>query len=592
MNYWIVIKRCIGRLLLLYLLSFGILQIANGFVLAQSPELLPGFPIVLDSNSESGYAPIVADFDNDNLKEILICYYQSQGRSKISLLRDDGSMMMNWPKFINDLGVVSAAGDVNNDGYIDIVIRSKDSLFVFDRQGDLLTGFPIFFSSGSSTSLVLYDFNNDGLLEIITTGNNKVMTFNSNGSIVNGWPALLPGSIATRVYPSPLTVSDIDRDNLPEVIVPSSYCTSSGCDSSFVNIFNADGSMHSISPIVSDSGFYYTFAPVSVIKNDGTIHLLVNSSLERNDIVTTRTRAYNQNGVLERVFYSSNFINTTGPISIAGSQTETSNYKFSFGYQGTPSFLLNANFSLLPGWPVSTNSHSIRSINMFGIHDKTFLMTTEKFADTSGGFKETYGYIRVFNESGVQTSWSPIRSRGIPVSAPVICDLNNDGIVDIVSVNDFYHGSLVVGKIVYAWTLPWIQYNPSKLYWPMYAHDRYRTNQYGFIPPDEPVGIQPNSANVPDKFSLHQNFPNPFNPVTTIKFDIRSSGNVSLKVYDILGREVAILVDEYLRAGSYERVFEASNLSSGVYFYTLRVTSGQALRADEFEKTLRMVVVR
>ena len=55
-------------------------------------------------------------------------------------------------------------------------------------------------------------------------------------------------------------------------------------------------------------------------------------------------------------------------------------------------------------------------------------------------------------------------------------------------------------------------------------------------------------------------------------------------MYDVLGREVAVLADEYLRAGSYERVFEASNLSSGVYFYTLR--------AGEFEKTLRMVVVR
>ncbi len=78
--------------------------------------------------------------------------------------------------------------------------------------------------------------------------------------------------------------------------------------------------------------------------------------------------------------------------------------------------------------------------------------------------------------------------------------------------------------------------------------------------------------------------PNPFNPITKIKFDIRTSGNVSLKVYDILGREVAVLADEYLRAGSYERVIEASNLSSGVYFY--------ALIAGEFVKTLRMVVVR
>ncbi len=82
--------------------------------------------------------------------------------------------------------------------------------------------------------------------------------------------------------------------------------------------------------------------------------------------------------------------------------------------------------------------------------------------------------------------------------------------------------------------------------------------------------------------------------------DVSVSGNVSLKIYGVLGREVTVLADEYLRAGSYERVFDAGNLSSGVYFYTLRlrsgqalrVTSGQALKAAEFEKTLRMVVVR
>ena len=116
------------------------------------------------------------------------------------------------------------------------------------------------------------------------------------------------------------------------------------------------------------------------------------------------------------------------------------------------------------------------------------------------------------------------------------------------------------------------------------SHDLYRTNQCGLIPPDEPVGIQPISNVVPEKFELHQNFPNPFNPSTTIRFDINTSGNVSLKVHDVLGREVAVLVDEYLRAGSYERVFESADLSSGVYFYTLM--------AGEFEKTLRMVVVR
>ena len=71
-------------------------------------------------------------------------------------------------------------------------------------------------------------------------------------------------------------------------------------------------------------------------------------------------------------------------------------------------------------------------------------------------------------------------------------------------------------------------------------------------------------------YRVYQNYPNPFNPTTTIKYQISTSGIVSLKVYDILGREVAILVNEEKPAGSYEVVFTASSLASGIYFYKLQ----------------------
>ncbi len=76
-----------------------------------------------------------------------------------------------------------------------------------------------------------------------------------------------------------------------------------------------------------------------------------------------------------------------------------------------------------------------------------------------------------------------------------------------------------------------------------------------------------NAVTNPTEFALSETSPT-FNPTTAIRFDVSISGNVSLKVYDVLGREVAVLANEYLRAGSYERVFESSDLSSGVYFYT------------------------
>jgi hypothetical protein len=83
------------------------------------------------------------------------------------------------------------------------------------------------------------------------------------------------------------------------------------------------------------------------------------------------------------------------------------------------------------------------------------------------------------------------------------------------------------------------------------------------------IGIQTISNETPKQYMLSQNYPNPFNPVTNIKFSIPKSGNVTLKVYDILGRQVTELVNEYKPQGSYMVDFNASGMASGVYFYRL-----------------------
>jgi hypothetical protein len=75
---------------------------------------------------------------------------------------------------------------------------------------------------------------------------------------------------------------------------------------------------------------------------------------------------------------------------------------------------------------------------------------------------------------------------------------------------------------------------------------------------------------LPNSFSLEQNYPNPFNPSTRISYTIAQSGLVTLKVYDVLGKEVASLVDEMKEAGSYTADFNASNLANGAYFYKLQ----------------------
>ncbi len=88
-----------------------------------------------------------------------------------------------------------------------------------------------------------------------------------------------------------------------------------------------------------------------------------------------------------------------------------------------------------------------------------------------------------------------------------------------------------------------------------------------------------NYASIPKEFSLEQNYPNPFNPATTIKFSIPTVEtslqlHVTLKVYDVIGSEVATLVNEPLSAGNYEVNFNAGSLTSGVYFYRLKTSNG------------------
>ncbi len=86
------------------------------------------------------------------------------------------------------------------------------------------------------------------------------------------------------------------------------------------------------------------------------------------------------------------------------------------------------------------------------------------------------------------------------------------------------------------------------------------------------VGIKENQfSSVPSNFILHQNYPNPFNPTTHIRFGVPKAGHVSLRVYNELGKEVSLLMNSYRDAGSYDITFDASHLSSGIYFYKLEL---------------------
>ncbi|MBC8488444.1 MAG: T9SS type A sorting domain-containing protein [Bacteroidetes bacterium] len=101
---------------------------------------------------------------------------------------------------------------------------------------------------------------------------------------------------------------------------------------------------------------------------------------------------------------------------------------------------------------------------------------------------------------------------------------------------------------------------------------------------DFPANVINITTNIPSEYHLGQNFPNPFNPTTSIKFDIPGSTFTKIKIYDILGKEIATLVSEELSAGSYEVEWDASEYTSGIYMYKL-IT-------NDFSETKKMLLIK
>ncbi len=129
---------------------------------------------------------------------------------------------------------------------------------------------------------------------------------------------------------------------------------------------------------------------------------------------------------------------------------------------------------------------------------------------------------------------------------------------------------------------------PASYYgWVVYSTDGYTQvasiDSFVFRTSDKITDVN-NPELVPKSFALYQNYPNPFNPTTTIEYDIAKRSNVSVIIYDVLGREVTKLVNQVMNPGRYKAVFNASDLPSGVYFY--RITAGS------FVETKKLILIK
>ncbi len=124
-------------------------------------------------------------------------------------------------------------------------------------------------------------------------------------------------------------------------------------------------------------------------------------------------------------------------------------------------------------------------------------------------------------------------------------------------------------------------------------------DQMSIIPADTTgaTGIENYYFNLPKSFDLSQNYPNPFNPETTIKYSLPSNvksetENVKLLIYDVLGKEVITIVNQKQKPGNYKVTWDASNQTSGVYFYKLEIGDPESSSGQVFVKTKKMMLIK
>jgi hypothetical protein len=200
-------------------------------------------------------------------------------------------------------------------------------------------------------------------------------------------------------------------------------------------------------------------------------------------------------------------------------------------------------------------------------------------------FGDETGKLHGFNHNGTKVAGFPIQIGGEVRGSAAIWDCDSDNLVEIAVTG--YDG------YVYVWDLPF-EFNPTMTPWPFFRHDTGNTGN--FAQSVLPVAIDDQSAGAPStpvRPALHPAVPNPFNPRTTLAFDVPGEAggarHVELAIYDVTGRLVRQLVDGPIGAGSHAVAWDGRHLrggaaASGIYFAQLRM--------GQFSTTRKLVMAR
>lgn len=546
--------------------------------------LATGFPVELKAATNASVT--LADVDYDGTLEILA------GASEIYVLNPDGSDFYDGDNDVRTLGPLTntlspgywnapTVGDVDLDGSPDIAAVSWNAqLYLWDEFGQVKPGFPKNVNvAGQSDpnplgSVAMGDIDLDGDLELFVMVGAYLYGFHHDGTEIvdgDGNPAtqgVIKQGPAAYCYGTP-ALADLNGDGRPEVIAGM-----------------RDGKLYVYNPATWTQlpGFPYTTAgnitsspAIGDIDNDGQLEIVFGASDSKVYALNTDgtpAAGWPQGIQLQEDFDSSPALGDLTGDGIPDVVIGASNGRL---------FAWRNNGTILPGWPLFIRDALGANV---AVRSSPILVDIDANGVPEIIVGDQIGRLHCFYANGTAAPGFPIQTGNLIEGGPAAWDLDGDGLTEIVAES--------FDQKVYIWDTPWT-FNPLASPWPMFHHDARHT---GLL--TEPLFYQSSVPETPRPgqkplIHLQQNMPNPFNPVTAIRWTVEATGSangllpVRLEVFAPTGRLVRMLLDRPMPVGDFEVLWDGNDsggtpAASGVYYYRLTTPAGTESR--------KMVLVR
>ena len=508
-----------------------------------------------------------ADFNNDGISDIAVSNFSSNSISVIQCFKGTPAHLVKNIA-VGQAPMDIAAGDVDGDGNMDIVAILGSAIAMLKGDGNwgfTLTTIP---NSPDAEGIALADLDGDGKLDIIVGNNSSdsITVLRNNGNL-KFTRLVLPFDV-----PNPLVIKtgDFDNDGDMDIIV------AKGTMDNFALLRN-DGMMHFTSVTIPNVSAYVQAMDVADFNGDGKLDIAAENANSRsanvlanegglifqriiqagiNDDPLSLTAAdFNNDGRMDFATVNNSYSNT-GSVYI----NDSLNFKLKSTFTIVPGSqnMISGDFNGDGAMDIAFVNQGSASISwLLNMSSRSYILSTKNvdFGGVKVG-KSVKDTVTIMNIDTSKMTVDSIHLKSHSFSSSVN------------KLSLFSQGTAFI-PITFAPDSVGNFADTLVVFLDSVVSDTLLLQGKGLTT----VGVHSLNDDIPKEFALGQNYPNPFNSSTSISFDLPSKALVSLRVFDVLGREASLIVSGELGAGSYIRQWNAANLASGVYFYRLEAGS-------------------